>query len=599
MLSPFGALMNPPAACCAANEHGVVASLLADRSLRAHFQPIVRLADGVVFAHEALVRGPVGTPLQQADALFKAAAEEGQTLRLENACVAVALKCWSAHAVGGKLFVNVSADAMVSCLQHTALQERLAAMQVLGVPAAALVLEITEHERVSDVGRLVGAVNDLRSHGIQIALDDFGDGRSSLRLWSELHPDYVKIDKYFSNGLSHRAEKVQTMQALARIAETFGTQLVAEGLETVDDARVARDLGIHLGQGYFFGRPAAEPVAVVAEEAQRDFGRASVAVLPHRPRSVRSDFTVERITLRQPALDVSATHLDVERCFRADPTLQNLAIVEEERPVGLIHRSNFMDQYGKPFFRELYGRKSCIVVANTAPLVLDKHTGIAQLTDVLTSEDQRYLRDGFIVTEQGRYIGVGTGDMLVRSVTEIRVEAARHANPLTFLPGNIPITEHVDRLLAHGVEFVAAYVDLNNFKPFNDQYGYWRGDEVIQLAARAVVAHCDPRRDFVGHVGGDDFVVLFQSEDWLHRCEGIVAQFNDTVQTLYDEADLRAGGFEAEDRHGELRFFPLTTMSIGVKRVRRGQFTRAEQVASAAAEAKRAAKRDGVGVLIQ
>ena len=67
--------------------------------------------------------------------------------------------------------------------------------------------------------------------------------------------------------------------------------------------------------------------------------------------------------------------------------------------------------------------KSCIVVANTAPLVLDKHTGIAQLTDVLTSEDQRYLRDGFIVTEQGRYIGVGTGDMLVRSVTEIRVEA--------------------------------------------------------------------------------------------------------------------------------------------------------------------------------
>lgn len=391
--------MNAPAACCAVDAPGVVSSLMADRALSSHFQPIVRLADGLVFAHEALVRGPVGTPLQQPDALFKAAAEEGQTLRLENACVAVALKCWSAHAVGGKLFVNVSADAMVSCLQHTA--------------------------------------------------------------------------------------------------------------------------------------------------------------------------------------------------------LQNLAIVEDERPVGLIHRNNFMDQYGKPFFRELYGRKSCIVVANTAPLVLDKHTGIAQLTDVLTSEDQRYLRDGFIVTEQGRYIGVGTGDMLVRSVTEIRVEAARHANPLTFLPGNIPITEHVDRLLVHGVEFVAAYVDLNNFKPFNDQYGYWRGDEVIQLAARAVTAHCDPRRDFVGHVGGDDFVVLFQSEDWLQRCDGIVAQFNETVQTLYDEADLRAGGFEAEDRHGEMRFFPLTTMSIGVKRVRRNQFTRAEQVASAAAEAKRAAKRDGVGVLIQ
>lgn len=157
--------MASPTACCAADVPGVVSSLVAGRALSAHFQPLVRLADGVVFAHEALVRGPVGSPLQQPDALFKAAAAEGQTLRLENACVAVALKCWSAHAVGGKLFVNVSADAMVSCLQHTALQERLAAMQVLGVPAAALVLEITEHERVSDVGRLVGAVNEIgRAH---------------------------------------------------------------------------------------------------------------------------------------------------------------------------------------------------------------------------------------------------------------------------------------------------------------------------------------------------------------------------------------------------------------------------------------------------
>jgi diguanylate cyclase (GGDEF)-like protein len=73
---------------------------------------------------------------------------------------------------------------------------------------------------------------------------------------------------------------------------------------------------------------------------------------------------------------------------------------------------------------------------------------------------------------------------------------------------------------------VACYFDLNQFKPFNDLYGYWRGDEMILLAAQAITRHADARRDFVGHVGGDDFVVLFQSDDWETRSRQILADFN-------------------------------------------------------------------------
>jgi len=131
-----------------------------------------------------------------------------------------------------------------------------------------------------------------------------------------------------------------------------------------------------------------------------------------------------------------------------------------------------------------------------------------------------------VIADSGRYVGLATGESLVRAVAEIRVEAARYANPLTFLPGNIPISEHIARLLAAGVEFTACYSDLNQFKPFNDQYGYWRGDEMIKLAAATLSAACDPLRDFLGHVCGDDFVVLFQSGDWRERCERIVEEFN-------------------------------------------------------------------------
>lgn len=576
-----------------------VASLLAHRSLRMHFQPIVHLSDGALFGHEALVRGPENTPLQWPDALFAQAHTQGLTMQLEEACLRTAVRCWTPTQSPGKLFINLSAEALMHVLRCESLQRRIAALRRFGLSPAAIVIELTEHERVGDLPALIEALKPLRAHGVQIALDDFGDGRSSLRLWSELQPDYVKIDKYFARDVAHQADKVQTMRALTRIAETLGTTMVAEGLETADDLKAVRDLGIQLGQGYFLGRPQALPAPQVLAQAGAVFSQGDIAVLPHPARSTRSAFTVERITLLQAGLSVHTTHDEAERCFRADESLHSVALLQDQRPVGLLNRDKFMDRYAKPFFKEVYGRQPCLLFANTTPLMLDKHTGIDELTGVLTSEDQRYLTDGFIVTEAGNYLGIGTGESLVRSVTEVRIEAARHANPLTFLPGNIPISEHIARLLASGRDFVACYGDLNHFKPFNDHYGYWRGDEVIRLAARTFIGCCDARRDFIGHVGGDDFVVLFQSEDWFQRCERIVHEFNERVRAFYDEAALAREGIDSEDREGVQRFFPLTTLSIGALCVVPAQFSEPDQVASAAAQAKLRAKQKGWDVYVQ
>lgn len=122
---------------------------------------------------------------------------------------------------------------------------------------------------------------------------------------------------------------------------------------------------------------------------------------------------------------------------------------------------------------------------------------------------------------------------------------------------------------------------------------------MIRLAARTLASHCDPRRDFVGHVGGDDFVVLFQSDDWLERCERIVAAFDEKARSLFDDDALSRGGIEAEDRHGVRRFFPCTTLAIGAVPVRPGAFGRPEEVASAAAAAKHQAKISRLGLAVQ
>ena len=229
-------------------------------------------------------------------------------------------------------------------------------------------------------------------------------------------------------------------------------------------------------------------------------------------------------------------------------------------------------------------------------VIIERGHSVDELVGILTSQDQRFLSDGFIATENGRYAGLGTGDQLVRSVTEVRIEAARHANPLTFLPGNIPISQHIERLLKKQSRFVACYADLNHFKPFNDHYGYWRGDEMIRLVAKIALEQCDPQWDFLGHVGGDDFILLFQSPDWQVRCERLVVEFAARAEAMFDEDARRQGGIQAEDRHGVSRFFPCTTLSIGAVVIDGSQFSRAEDVANLAASAKHDAKQGGGGV---
>ena len=571
--------------------------VLEQRRLFSVFQPIVNLADATIYAHEALIRGPQGTPLHTPDALLRAAADEDLSHPFDYACMEVALQTWGHIKAHGRVFVNVSADALTELYAKHGREKLAMLVRSFGVLPRMLVLEVTEHERVTDMDHLAEVVRQIRSTGVSLALDDFGDGRSSLRLWSQLKPEIVKIDKYFTKDISAHADKLKTIQALQQIAIIFGSELVAEGIETAQDLRVLRDLGITYGQGYFLGHPDRQPAKYALIEAQRVLRERQIAVFPELNRSSGLGQLKSLTTVSAPTVSERTTNDQLATLFLQQADLHAVALLDGDQPVGLINRALFMNEYSKLYYREVWGRKPCAIHANREPRLVERDHSVDQLLGILTSQDQRYLTDGFIVTENGRYMGLGTGDQLVRSVTETRIEAARHANPLTFLPGNIPISLHIERLLKKRVNFAACYADLNNFKPYNDYYGYWRGDEMIRLLARVCMEKCDAQCDFLGHVGGDDFILLFQSPDWKLRCEQIVVGFNQTALGMFDEGVRRSGGIEAEDRQGVLRFFPCTTLSIGTVAIDGSRFTRAEQVANLAALAKHDAKRLGGGVV--
>lgn len=593
-LEALTALLSP----AALRGTGPLASLMRQGGLQCVFQPLADLREGSVYAHEALIRGPQGSPLHMPDQLLAFAERERILLDFELVCVFTALEQWGRQMAAGRLFVNISADALVHGVARVGAHRLGDAVRGLGLSARMLVLEITEHERVTDMPQLRQAIKAVHACGARLALDDFGDGRSSLRLWSEVKPDFVKIDKYFIRDISEHPENLQMLQAIKGIADVFGTTLIAEGIETADDLRALRDLDIPYGQGWLLGRPSPIAQPAVMDTALKVMQDRRVAVLPHLGQTARPGILRSLLVVQAPTASPATSNDAVAAMFHEHTDLHALAVVDGTRPVALINRQQFMNHYATLYFREVHGRKPCLAFANPAPRVVELDCDVDQLVGILTSQDQRYLNDGYIVTDNGRYLGLGTGDQLVRAVTETRIEAARHANPLTFLPGNIPISLHIQRLLDSGTEFVACYADLNNFKPFNDHYGYWRGDQMIRLVARLATAHCDARRDFVGHVGGDDFMLIFQSSNWLQRCKNIVDEFAREAVTLFDDSARLAGGIHAEDRHGVQRFFPCTTLAIGAVRIMPGRFRHAEEVANLAAVAKHEAKQASTGVVL-
>jgi GGDEF domain-containing protein len=173
----------------------------------------------------------------------------------------------------------------------------------------------------------------------------------------------------------------------------------------------------------------------------------------------------------------------------------------------------------------------------------------------------------------------------------MQIRAARYANPLTQLPGNVPINEHIDRLLNREIGFSACYCDIDNFKPYNDTYGYRRGDQMIQFLGALLSQVIDGRLDFVGHIGGDDFILLLQSADWHAQITLALRLFDDGMANMLDEGHLVDGGYRGEDRKGREVFHPLPTLSIGCILAEAGAYGSHHEVSAAVSDAKKQAKK--------
>ncbi|MBL1142528.1 MAG: EAL and GGDEF domain-containing protein [Proteobacteria bacterium] len=525
------------------------------KQLEAVFQPILDLSASTISGYEALIRGPEDSRLRYPDALFEDAKEMDLIIPLEFACIEVACRQYKEKRLKGILFLNISPMSLIK--MHTE-RHVVEILKEYGFKKEEAVIELSEKYPLENYQLLNESITYIRECGYEIAIDDLGAGYSSLRVWSEFMPEYVKIDRHFVDGIDNDPVKYEFVRSIQEISRSLGCKVIAEGIETREELKALCALGITHGQGYLLGRPESNPVTLVSKE--------TLGTVNHLRHVVYYRFkdSISNLMEKCEPLSVSDSLEHVADRMQSNPLVNCLPVIDNDIPVGVITRKKIFEIFLSRYGRELHSKNLVVNYINNDVLIVDKDSSLAEVSRMFTASNQMDMNIDIIVTHNSKYFGVVKTKKLLEKITEQQIMSARHSNPLTMLPGNVPIYEWIDDLLDRKQNFRFAYFDLNNFKPYNDIYGYSKGDEVIVLLADILKQNIEPERDRIGHIGGDDFIAIFQSRDWERHCQKILDIFRSEICLFYRDDDLRNNGIYCNDRRGKKQFFPLLSIAIGV-----------------------------------
>jgi diguanylate cyclase (GGDEF)-like protein len=543
---------------------------LAKLVLENALQPIVEVGTGSVFGYESLMRGQERIGFSSPVELLDQAHEAGQLLALEQMMAARALAKFASLPgfSSATLFLNLD----VRLIPHGGyfLEKLVQHLRKAQIPPSSVCFEFSERFDNTSVPEFADLVAQMRKAGFKLAIDDFGVGHGEMKLLCDYPVDYLKIDRHFVTGIDKNPRKRHLVKNIVNIAHVLGIRVIAEGLETEAEFLVCREYGVDLVQGWFIARP-----TTFLAELQPSF-----PYLADIGRSRRSSQSLDEILIRKqiehlPAVYESESIDNVFDLFRRNPRQAFFPVLNANgEPRGVINEYHLKEYIYQPFGRDLLKNKvyerSVSHFVERAPIVgLD-----AEAEELMSLFANMENSACVILTENMRYTGVVSAASLIKVVNEKQLKIAQDQNPLTSLPGNRAIRDFMQETGRDDDQSrFFCYCDFDNFKPFNDHYGFHLGDHAISLFAALMKRYFFSEEHFLGHVGGDDFFIGVRdwTRDELTEILGrLLSDFHDDVIELYSEEDRAAGKIRGHDRSGIERDFPLLRCSIGVVELPQG-----------------------------
>ncbi len=561
-----------------------IRDILSRERIKTVFQPIIDLQTGEVYAYECLSRIDGKSRFSGPEPLFEAAARCSLTEELETFCRTRAIGTAQRMGIATRLTLNVSPDLFQGNDDrgaHTLHQDK-----ALFALRERIVLELTEKCIVQDGERLKKTLNFFRNEGFQIAIDDLGAGYAGLRMLAELTPAMVKIDRFLISHIAESTKKRMLVESLVSFCHKINAQVVAEGIETADDLEVILSMSIDLAQGFYLGRPAASPGECIPSAKARILQKRETSSAVKKDESRIGSLSQYSTPAEENELTEHIIHL-----FESDGDLTSIPIVKNRVPVGIIEKTRLFYKLGKQFGYSVYSQRPVNMVMEPA-LIFESETPLEIVSQKVLNRDEKTFHDSIVVVHHGLYVGIVKIRGLFERISQQRLLLAMQANPLTGLPGNNLIKDEILQRLSQNQLFAVFYFDLDHFKPFNDHFGFEQGDQVIRFLATLLkdCAHEWDLRAFVGHIGGDDFVMVCRAQHIESFCEKILGRFKEGVKRFHDPNSEKRGFYESVDRSGRTRRFSLLSVSIGVVTTLNRSFASYGQLVSVASEVKKKAK---------
>lgn len=289
------------------------------------------------------------------------------------------------------------------------------------------------------------------------------------------------------------------------------------------------------------------------------------------------------------AVQATINNSEIDQLFKDNYRTHGIIIIENKKPLGMVTRTDFYQKLGSMYGYNLYINRPVSLLMKEEILCFDYQTSITEVSEKAMDRSSNALYDDIVVTKEGHLFGSVSIRSLLMTLASVQSQIASSLNPLTKLPGNRMINDHLKELLSHE-KFAVLYVDLDQFKAYNDVYGFSAGDKVIQETASILQANAVKNHGFVGHVGGDDFVVLLYSWDFEIICEQIIANFDQSILSFYKEEHREQGYVKTENRKGEIEEIPLVSISIAVVTNRFRPFDSVDGIVNYAAKIKKECK---------
>lgn len=562
--------------------------IIKNKKIKTVFQPIISLRDGSVLGHEALSRITCDSEIKNPEMLFIAAGMYNRLWELELLCRTEALESAYIFMIppySKKLFLNVNPNIMHDETFKKGFTKNF--LKQYQITPENVIFEITERNVITDVSGFTAAIDHYKSQDYQIAIDDAGAGHSGLNLISDVNPHYIKLDMKLIRCVDTDSVKYALVKGMVEFSKVSNISLIAEGIETFDELETLINLGVQYGQGYLIQKPDAEI---------REIDERIICVIQKCDRKKNeghsnfiSNICIKNLCTYTSVVSAGDMVFDVYEMFRHNPDCFGVCVVEDNIPLGIVTREKLTFKLSGQYGFSLYHKKAISELMDRNFLSVDYKTSITEVSSVAMSRPNNKLYDFIVVTENRKYIGTVTIKDLLQKTIEIEVTAAKHLNPLSGLPGNLIIEQMLMQCVSGVCNYSIAYFDIDNFKAYNDVYGFEKGDLIIKLLADIIRKNL-PDEQFVGHIGGDDFVVILPEQVEENYFSGIVSEFEREVLSFYCEKDIANGYIITNNRRGEQEKFPLITLTSVLINNNQKNFYNVYELTKALAELKKKAK---------